>query len=183
MTLPDCCLYIALDFNFSIHIERMSVRVLIINILLLISHLAYAQDSIPERHGMVNDFEFLLTDSQKTVLTTLAESYKKETGDDLVIVTVKNIGPYSNMNDYSLALMNKWKPGTNGKNNGLLIVLSSTLGTLRIENGRDIERRMSNARTKYIMDYFMMPYLLNAQFFGALKAGLKEAGEFLRRHP
>jgi uncharacterized protein len=132
---------------------------------------------------MVNDFEFLLTDSQKTVLTNLAESYKKDSGDELIIVTLKSIEPYTDMNEFSLALLNKWNPGTDGKHNGMLIILSATMGSLKIENGKNIERRMSNARTKYIMDYYMMPYLMNAQFYGALKAGLSQVGDYLKRHP
>ena len=67
--------------------------------------------------------------------------------------------------DYTLVMLRAWGVGKKGKDNGILIVISTDLRRIRIQNGYGIEAVISDAETKHIMDNFFIPRFREGKYF------------------
>jgi uncharacterized protein len=131
-----------------------------------------ASAALPEYSGLVNDFENILTSSEEEELSAEIKRFAKQTGNQIAIVTVDSIAPFTNMKDYATSLGNKWGVGQKGKNNGLLIVLSSKLRQTRITTGLGTEKILTDQICQKIIDEKMIPQLGNGNYFKGLQEGL-----------
>jgi uncharacterized protein len=122
--------------------------------------------------GLVNDFENIFSERQERILTKKLKKHEKETTDQIVVVTLSNIEPYENINDYSIDLANHWGIGQKEKNNGILIALGKNLRQIRIQNGIGIENRLTDAETKRIIDEIIIPAFKRDNYFGGLQQGI-----------
>src|SRR5687767_2420221 len=86
---------------------------------------AYA--SLPDYVGFVNDFEDILSSEQEEELNKIIIESERQTTNQIAIVTVESIAPYSSMKDFATDLANKWGVGQKEKDNGLVIVVSKKL--------------------------------------------------------
>jgi len=126
----------------------------------------------PKPTGYVNDFENILTDAEEKELTTLIKGLESQTSDQISIITLTNVKPYDNIDDYSFDLANYWGVGQKDKNNGILIAIGKELREIRIQNGFGIEKRLTDAETKRIIDEVMIPEFKNDKYFEGLKKGV-----------
>lgn len=127
----------------------------------------------PKPTGYVSDFENILTDAEERVLTTLIKELESQTTDQISIVTLTGLEPYDNIDDYSMDLANYWGVGQKDENNGILIAICKELRKIRIQNGYGIEKRLSDAETKKIIDEVMIPEFKNDKYFEGLKKGVE----------
>lgn len=135
---------------------------------------------LPKPTGYVNEFENILTDAKEKELTTLIKGLESQTSDHISIVTLTGLEPYDNIDDYSLDLANYWGVGQKDKNNGILIAVGKELGKIRIQNGFGIEKRLTDAETKRIIDEVMIPEFKNDNYFVGLKRGFEVIIEELK---
>ena len=129
--------------------------------------------TFPKPTGYVNDFENILTDAEEKELTTLIKELESQTSDQISIVTLTSLEPYDNIDDYSLDLANYWGIGQKDKNNGILIAIGKELRKIRIQNGFGIEKRLTDAETKRIIDEVMVPEFKNDKYFEGIKKGVE----------
>lgn len=134
----------------------------------------------PNSIGYVNDFENILTQEEEKELTALIKQLESQTSDQISVVTLTNIEPYDNINDYSLDLANYWGVGQKDKDNGILIALGKELRKIRIQNGFGIEKRLTDLETKRIIDEIMTPRFKEDQYFEGLKLGIEAISEELK---
>jgi uncharacterized protein len=134
----------------------------------------------PKSIGYVNDFENILTDEEEKELTSLINGLESQTSDQISIVTLTNLEPYDNIDDYSLDLAKYWGVGQKDENNGILIALGKELRKIRIQNGYGIEKRLTDVETKKIIDEVMIPEFKNDQYFEGLKKGVEAIIEELK---
>lgn len=127
----------------------------------------------PKPTGYVNDFENILTDAEEQELTTLIRELESQTTDRISIVTLTSLDPYDNIDDYSLDLANYWGVGQKDKDNGILIAIGKELRKIRIQNGFGIEKRLTDAETKRIIDEVMIPEFKNDKYYKGLKKGVE----------
>lgn len=71
-----------------------------------------------------------------------------------------------------MAIANNWGVGKKGKNNGILIGISTGLRTIRIQNGYGIEAKLTDAETNKIIEDIILPKFKNGNFFEGTKSGL-----------
>ena len=136
----------------------------------------------PERIGLVNDFENILTQEEEIELSTLIREIKALTSDQIFIVTLSNIEPYEHIDGYSLDLANYWELGEKNKNNGILIAIGKTMRKIRIQNGFGIEERLTDLETKKIIDEIMIPEFKQDHYFEGLKNGLESIRKELNKY-
>jgi len=127
----------------------------------------------PKPTGYVNDFENILNDAEEKELTALIKGLESQTSDQISIVTLTGLEPYDNIDDYSFDLANYWGVGQKDKNNGILIAIGKELRKIRIQNGFGIEKRLTDAETKRIIDEVMIPEFKNDKYFEGLKKGVE----------
>ena len=123
-------------------------------------------DNIPDLTGYVNDYEKNFTDNQKIILDSLIRAFEKQTTIEIVILTLDSSQTTAiDFNDLTLKIAKKWGIGKKNKDNGILIALSSSLRTIRIQNGYGIEKVLTNEDTQKIIDIYCIPQFKKGDYF------------------
>jgi uncharacterized protein len=127
----------------------------------------------PQAKGFVNDFAHIFTEEERWLLDSLITEHEKATTNEIAVITFDTI-PISKEEfyPYTLGLANKWGIGKKEKNNGIAICLCIKMHKIRIQNGRGIEKLLSDETTKKIIDSIISPEFKNASFFEGTKKGL-----------
>jgi len=85
----------------------------------------------------------------------------------LVIATVPSIGEES-IEQYSSFLYEKWKIGAEGKDEGVLILLSMEQRKIRIEVGYGAEGYLNDSKTGRLLDNYCIPYFKKGDYSGGM---------------
>jgi uncharacterized protein len=134
----------------------------------------------PKPIGFTNDFALLFTKNQIKYLDKKIKAYENKTSIEIAIVTIDSIGlTKENLNDFATQLLNEWGIGKKYKNNGMLILVSPHLRTLRITNGYGIEKVLTDKETKQIIDKFFIPYFKKNEYYRGVLSGLNKIFQIL----
>lgn len=111
------------------------------------------QPKFPQPTGWVNDFENILDTISTMVLTENIVDYEKETTVEIVVVTLAEYDTlnFDNFFDYSTALANDWGVGKEGKDNGVLISISSNLREITIQVGVGLDDKLTDDECREII--------------------------------
>jgi len=91
-----------------------------------------------------------------------------------VIVTTPDIGEHEKMVFYALEFGDRLGVGKKDKNNGLIIVFSSTLSETFIATGLGTEYILTDPICKNIVDEQMVPKFRDGNYYQGIESGLKE---------
>jgi uncharacterized protein len=134
---------------------------------------AIASDSIPRTKGWVSDFEGIYTKPEVKTLDSLIGAFEKKTGYEIAIITVDaNWTTDSTFDRYILAVANAWGVGKKGKDNGIVIGISSEFRSIRIVNGAGVTVYLSDDATKEIIDTVFIANFKEGNYFKGTKEGL-----------
>ena len=122
----------------------------------------------------VNDFENVLTEYQIQVLDSIMRDFEARTTNEIVIVTVNDIGNSPKMADFAVEIGNRWGVGKKDKDNGLIIIFSRTMKETFFATGYGTEKILKDEICKEIVDSIMIPFFMEEDYFRGLKAGLLE---------
>ncbi|MEI8049791.1 MAG: TPM domain-containing protein, partial [Bacteroidota bacterium] len=136
--------------------------------------LALAEKRFPDPKGSVSDFENIFNDTQIKDLTIIIKEFEKQTSNEIAIVTVESISPYTDFMKYSVDLSNYWGMGKKDQNNGLLILVSKKLKKVRISIGIGTENKINDETCKKIIDTKMIAEFKKDHYYQGLKNGLLE---------
>lgn len=129
---------------------------------------ALAGPAFPTLTGRVVDDAGILSDGIQQKLTSVLQQQEQQTGDQVVVVTLKSLQGYP-IEDYGYQLGRAWGIGQKGKNNGALIIVAPNEHKARIEVGYGLEGVLTDAQSRVIIDEVMRP---------AFKQGDYDAGVF-----
>lgn len=124
--------------------------------LLLWAVLAAAQVQVPPLTGRVVDRAELLNPAQESELTQLLAGHEQATGNQLVVVTLPDLGGRS-IEETGLALGRQWGIGQKGKDNGALLIVAQAERRIRIEVGYGLEDRLTDAQSALIIHNLIAP--------------------------
>ncbi len=128
-----------------------------------------AQD-IPEPPNpprLVNDFADVMSDAEDEMLERKLRAYHDSTSTQIAVVIVSNIGGYDVM-DYAYRVGEKWDVGQQGKNNGLVVLVSIEDRKAGIATGYGMEATITDAATRRIREEHMNPNFRNGNFYKGL---------------
>lgn len=132
---------------------------------------AFSQ-TFPTPTGLVSDFENLFTLNEEQALDNIIKEFGNQTTIQMAIVTLDSTFVDANHFDaYTLTLANQWGVGKADVNNGILIAVSASLRRIRIHNGYGIEKMISDAETKQLIDTYFIPNFKNGDYFKGVKIG------------
>lgn len=117
---------------------------------------AQAAPSFPPLTGRVVDDAGILSDDAKAQLESILAQEEKQTGDQVVVVTLKSLQGYA-IEDYGYQLGRYWGIGRKGKDNGVLLIVAPAEKKLRIEVGYGLEGLLTDAQSKIIIDEIITP--------------------------
>jgi len=131
---------------------------------------ARAAPSFPPLSGRVVDDANVLSPETQSRLTALLAQEEKQTGDQIVVATLKSVQGYS-IEQYGYQLGRAWGIGQKGKNNGALLIVVPATHDVRIEVGYGLEGQLTDAQTKVIIDEFMLPAFRRGDYNAGVLAG------------
>lgn len=126
----------------------------------------------PQDGTWVSDSEGLFSPEQQLELNQILAEYEKRTSNEIALITVKSMQPYASVLEYSTDLSNNWSMGRADDKNSLIIVLSKTLGQVRISTSYGTEKLIRNEVCKRIINADMLPAYARGNYFGGTKQGL-----------
>ncbi len=124
----------------------------------------------PTPTGFVNDFANLFSQDFKTSLEQDLQNFEKETGAEIALVTIQNLGAEP-IEDFAVKLFEEWGIGKRDENNGVLLLIAKDEREVRIEVGYGLEPYITDGRAGRIMREKITPNFRN----GAYDEGIKEA--------
>jgi uncharacterized protein len=133
----------------------------------------------PKPIGYVNDFANILSLDARSRLEDRLSLLEKETSAELTFVSVDNIAG-STLEEYAAGLFSDWGIGKQGKDNGVLFLVSLAEGDMRIEVGYGLESVLTDGRTGRILDNEVVPYINQGDFDSAIENGLIAIESYIR---
>jgi uncharacterized protein len=132
---------------------------------------AVGQDfaAIPPLSGRVVDVANVLSASEISQLDSKLASAEKEKGAQFVILLVKTTAPES-IEQYSFRVVENWKLGRKGIDDGILLLLAMEDKAFRMEVGYGLEGALSDVVTKRILEEVLKPYLRKSEVANGLNA-------------
>jgi uncharacterized protein len=133
---------------------------------------------VPALNGRVNDTANMLSIEDQERLVKLLRNYEKETKHQIAALIVPTLGDEA-IESFCLRTFNKWGLGRKGIDDGILVCMAMKERWVRVELGIGIgmERYISNAEAKEIIDAEMTPLFSKGDIGGGLERGLKRLME------
>jgi len=126
---------------------------------------AFALD-VPPLRGHVNDTADLLSPTAEQALEQKLSSYEQRTQHQFALLTIDSLDGDS-LEDFSIRVVEQWKLGQKGKDDGLLLLVVKGDRKLRIEVGYGLEGDITDAFSSQVIRKVLTP---------AMRAGNAEAG-------
>lgn len=116
---------------------------------------ASAAEQFPELTGQVVDDAHVLSQPVKDKLTALLAEHEQQTGNQVVVVTLKQLD--EPIETYGYQLGRKWGIGQKGKDNGALLIVTMKPHQVRIEVGYGLEGELTDAQSALIIHNTLIP--------------------------
>jgi len=137
---------------------------------------------LPKPTGWVMDLVFLYTVDQRRYLDSLIGQFENETTIEIGVLTIDSTRVAGkNLEDFAICVANAWGVGKKDKNNGIFVVISPSPHQLTIQNGYGIEKIITDAETKAIIDSSFVPSFKTGDYFNGIKKGLEAIMQLLRQ--
>jgi uncharacterized protein len=126
---------------------------------------------IPNLHERVTDLAGVLTPDQVTSLDAKLRDLETTDSTQVAVLIIPGLEGES-LEDYSLRVVEAWKLGQKGRDNGALLFISMKDRKIRIEVGYGLEPTLTDARTNQIIRNDITPRFREGDFYGGVDAGI-----------
>lgn len=149
-----------------------AVRALCGTVVLLFVVVAVAQVAVPALNARVTDLTATLTSGQKAALEQTLAAFEQRKGSQIAVLLVPTTAPET-IEQYGLRVVEQWKLGRKGVDDGALLLVAKDDRRLRIEAGYGLEGALNDAVCKRIVDEIIVPRLRQGDFHGGIAAGVE----------
>ncbi|WNB73872.1 TPM domain-containing protein [Methylomonas koyamae] len=139
--------------------------------LALIGPAAAQQAPIPDLSRRVTDTVAALTPAQQTALEQKLAGFEAEKGSQIAVLIVASTQP-EDIAQYSIRVVEQWRLGRKGVDDGILLLVAKDDRTTRIEVGYGLEGVVPDALAKRIIEDIMIPKFRQGDFAGGVNAGV-----------
>ena len=160
---------------------RWAWTALIFSLIFASSTLA-AGPNFPKLTGRVVDNANILRADTRRELTDMLAAHERATGDQVVVVTVASLQRYP-IEEYGYELGRDWGIGQKGKNDGALLIVAPNEHKVRIEVGYGLEGQLTDAKSRAIIDNYILPSFKRGDFNFGVLAGATEMVRALGGNP
>src|ERR1700744_6478334 len=145
-----------------------ALRLAIFVVLALSTGITWAErvQDLPAPTNYVSDFAGVLSQQTQAYLNRLCLQLDRQAHAQIAIVTVKSMDGEP-IEDFAIALEDKWKVGKKGTDRGLLLILATNDRKYRFEVGYGLEGILPDGRVGDIGRQ-MVPYLRQNDYDGAV---------------
>lgn len=126
---------------------------------------------VPVFEHRVNDYAGVLSSTQRENLENLLVETENKTSSQVVLMTVNSLEGES-LEDYSMKVAEKNKPGQKELNNGVLLLVAVKDKGIRIEVGYGLESIITDLKSGYIIRELIVPYFKKGDYYAGISQGL-----------
>ncbi|MHB8473168.1 MAG: TPM domain-containing protein [Gammaproteobacteria bacterium] len=147
------------------------LRAALLLLLLLLIGVSRAELAVPPLTARVMDLAGLLTPTQRQTLEQTLRNFEARKGSQIAVLTVDSTKPET-AEQFSIRVVENWKLGRKGVDDGVLLLVAKDDRTLRIEGGYGLEGAIPDAVAKRVTDEIIAPYFKQGDFYGGIEAGV-----------
>ncbi|MBT8345978.1 MAG: TPM domain-containing protein, partial [Desulfofustis sp.] len=118
--------------------RRRAVSLLVLGLLLLYSAVQSLALDVPDLKGRVNDYANLLSPATEASLESVLKSLESSDSTQIVVLTINSLQD-DDLEQFSLRVVEDWKIGQQGLDNGVLLLVARDDRKIRIEVGYGLE--------------------------------------------
>jgi uncharacterized protein len=126
---------------------------------------------IPYLTGRVVDNAGILSAGARARLTAALKAHEEATTDQVVVLTVPTIQPES-VEAYAAKVVETWKIGQRGKDNGVLVLVAPQDRKMRIEVGYGLEPTLTDGACGQIIRALMTPAFKQGNYDKGIEDGV-----------
>ena len=160
----------------------MHARYALAAALLLGSVFARADVAVPALHARVTDLTGTLSAEQASTLERKLAAFEQAKGSQVAVLIVPSTQP-EEIEQYSIRVVEAWKLGRKGIDDGALLIVAKNDHRLRIETGRGLEGALPDAIAKRIIAETITPLFKQGDFYGGIEAGTAQMMQVIQGEP
>ncbi len=122
---------------------------------------------VPYLSGRVNDQAMMLEDTFEGQLEEQLRLLEEETGAQVAVLTIASLEG-DPIEDFSIRVVQTWKLGREGVDDGVLLLVARDDRRMRIEVGYGLEGALTDAQAGRIIDSLMTPRFREGDFEGGI---------------
>jgi uncharacterized protein len=126
---------------------------------------------VPPLRARVTDLAGLLPPEARSRLETELARFEDETSHQIAVLTVPSLEGEP-IEDFSIRVVDAWKLGQKGVDNGILVLVSKGDRRARIEVGYGLEGIVPDAVANRIVEDVMIPRFRSGDYPGGIEAGV-----------
>src|SRR5262245_50515451 len=154
-------------------LARLVARVSGLVLSLLWCAFAVADVAVPPLTAHVTDLTSTLSASQRGALEQKLTDFEQRKGAQVAVLIVPTTKPEA-IEQYSIRVVDAWKLGRKGVDDGALLIVARDDRELRIEVGYGLEGVLTDATSNRIIDEIIVPRFRSGDFAGGIDAGLEQ---------
>ncbi|HSM99167.1 MAG TPA: YgcG family protein [Gallionella sp.] len=137
---------------------------------LLLSGAAHAEVAVPPLTQRVTDLTATLDAQQTQTLESRLAAFEAKKGAQLAVLVVPTTAPET-IEQYGIRVVEAWKLGRKGVDDGALLIVAKEDRALRIEVGYGLEGVLNDATANRIIDEIIVPRFRNGEFYAGIESG------------
>jgi uncharacterized protein len=140
---------------------------LLAGMLLLLAFRAHAEDIYPAKPNpprLVNDLAGVLSGAEANGLEQKLDAFANSSSTQVTVLTVKDLGG-QDAEEYAVEVFNRWQLGQQGKNNGVLLLVSINDRKGFISVGRGLQGVLTDAKTGQIFRNQLVPPFKEGNYY------------------
>lgn len=126
---------------------------------------------VPPLKARVTDLTATLPSAQATALEQKLAAFEAKKGSQLVVLVLPSTQPET-IEQFGIRVMDAWKPGRKGVDDGVILLVAKNDRRLRIEVGYGLEGSLNDATAKRIIDETITPRFKSGDLPGGIEAGV-----------
>jgi uncharacterized protein len=138
---------------------------------LLVPSLAGGEVAVPKLAARVTDLTGTLDAGQRAALESELAAFEAKKGSQIAVLIVPSTRPET-IEQYSIRVVDQWKLGRKGIDDGALLLVAKDDRKLRIEVGRGLEGVIPDAVANRIIAEHITPRFKEGDFAGGITAGV-----------
>ena len=152
-------------------LTRTLPQALLAAVLLFAPQYAAAEIQIPPLKARVTDLTATLSADQRVALEQKLAAFEAKKGSQIAVLMVPTTQPEA-IEQYSIRVVEQWKLGRKGVDDGILLLVAKNDRKLRLEVGRGLEGAIPDAIAKRIVSDVITPRFKEGDFYGGITAGV-----------
>ena len=138
---------------------------------LMLCSTAQAEVAVPKLTQRVTDLTSTLDAGQRQALESKLAAFESRKGSQIAVLILPTTQPET-IDQFGIRVVDVWKLGRKGVDDGVLLLIAKDDHKLRIEVGYGLEGALNDATAKRIVSEIIAPYFKRNEFYPGINAGL-----------